>query len=114
MSGPARQRAPTSAFIVYTSGTAASPKASSAHRWIVALGDLNRYRLPPQDRDVVLCTGEWVSRVGAQSLFRCARRHWRAARGRATPENILAAIEKTGDGVIRSRRCIAVCWRQRF
>ena len=38
------------AFIVYTSGTTGKPKGIvHAHRWIVALGDLNRYRLPPQD-----------------------------------------------------------------
>ena len=33
------------AFIVYTSGTTGKPKGIvHAHRWIVALGDLNRYR----------------------------------------------------------------------
>ena len=37
------------AFIVYTSGTTGKPKGIvHAHRWIVALGDLNRYRLPPR------------------------------------------------------------------
>ncbi|MGH7852282.1 MAG: AMP-binding protein, partial [Candidatus Binatia bacterium] len=38
-------RSDESAFIVYTSGTTGKPKGIvHAHRWIVALGDLNRYR----------------------------------------------------------------------
>ena len=60
------------AFIVYTSGTTGKPKGIvHAHRWIVALGDLNRYRLPPQDDDVVMATGEWsfISALGHNLLF---------------------------------------------
>ena len=60
------------AFIVYTSGTTGKPKGIvHAHRWIVALGDLNRYRLPPQQNDVIMATGEWsfISALGHNLLF---------------------------------------------
>jgi acyl-coenzyme A synthetase/AMP-(fatty) acid ligase len=86
------------AFIVYTSGTTGKPKGIvHAHRWIVALGDLNRYRLPPQTDDVVLATGEWsfISALGHNLLF--ALRNGVAGAvlsSRATPENVLAAVEK--------------------
>ena len=86
------------AFIVYTSGTTGSPKGIvHAHRWIVALGDLNRYRLPTQRNDVVMATGEWsfISALGHNLLFPLRNGVTGAIlAGRATPENILAAIEK--------------------
>jgi len=86
------------AFIVYTSGTTGKPKGIvHAHRWIVALGDLNRYRLPPHANDVVMATGEWsfISALGHNLLFPL-RNGLTAAilSGRATPENILTAIAK--------------------
>jgi acetyl-CoA synthetase len=86
------------AFIVYTSGTTGKPKGIvHAHRWIVALGDLNRYRLPPQTGDVVLATGEWsfISALGHNLLFPLRNGVTGAVlSSRATPENVLAAIEK--------------------
>jgi acyl-coenzyme A synthetase/AMP-(fatty) acid ligase len=86
------------AFIVYTSGTTGKPKGIvHAHRWIVALGDLNRYRLPPQANDVVLATGEWsfISALGHNLLFPLRNGITGAIlSARATPENILAAVEK--------------------
>jgi acyl-coenzyme A synthetase/AMP-(fatty) acid ligase len=86
------------AFIVYTSGTTGKPKGIvHAHRWIVALGDLNRYRLPPQTGDVVLATGEWsfISALGHNLLFPLRNGVAGAVlSGRATPENVLAAVEK--------------------
>ena len=40
----------TPAFIVFTSGTTGRPKGIvHAHRWLEALGDSNRARIPPQD-----------------------------------------------------------------
>lgn len=94
------------AFIVYTSGTTGKPKGIvHAHRWIVALGDLNRYRLPPQDNDVVLATGEWsfISALGHNLLFPLRNGVTGAVlSSRATPENILAAIEKFRVTVLHS------------
>ena len=86
------------AFIVYTSGTTGKPKGIvHAHRWIVALGDLNRHRLPPQDDDVVMATGEWsfVSALGHNLLFPLRNCVTGAIlNGRASPENLLRCIEK--------------------
>ena len=84
------------AFMVCTSGTTGRPKCIvHAHRWIVALGDLNRYRLPPEPEDVVMATGEWsfISALGHNLLFplrngvACA-----VLSGRATPENVLEHV----------------------
>jgi acetyl-CoA synthetase len=85
------------AFIVYTSGTTGKPKGIvHAHRWIVALGDLNRFRLPPQEGDVVMATGEWsfISALGHNLLF--ALRNGVSGAilsARATPENVLHYVE---------------------
>ena len=94
------------AFIVYTSGTTGKPKGIvHAHRWIVALGDLNRYRLPPQSNDVVMATGEWsfISALGHNLLFPLRNGVTGAILGgRATPENVLAAVEKYRVTVLHS------------
>ena len=86
------------AFIVYTSGTTGKPKGIvHAHRWIVALGDLNRYRLPPQNGDVIMATGEWsfISALGHNLLFPLRNGVTGAIlSARATPENVLRYIEK--------------------
>src|ERR1700731_2497403 len=60
------------AFIVFTSGTTGEPKGViHAHRWLDALGDSNRARVPPRPDDVVLATGEWsfISALGHNVLF---------------------------------------------
>jgi acetyl-CoA synthetase len=84
------------AFIVYTSGTTGKPKGIvHAHRWIVALGDLNRYRLPPRENDVVMATGEWsfISALGHNLLFPLRNGVTGAIfAARATPENVLQSI----------------------
>lgn len=102
----AATRADEPAFIVYTSGTTGRPKGIvHAHRWIVAAGDLNRYRLPPQPNDVVLATGEWsfISALGHNLLFPLRNGVTGAVlSGRATPENILAAVEKYRVTVLHS------------
>jgi acyl-coenzyme A synthetase/AMP-(fatty) acid ligase len=94
------------AFIVYTSGTTGKPKGIvHAHRWIVALGDLNRYRLPPQTDDVVLATGEWsfISALGHNLLFPLRNGVAGAVlSSRATPENVLDAVEKHKITVLHS------------
>ena len=93
-------------FIVYTSGTTGKPKGTvHAHRWIVALGDLNRYRLPPQENDVVMATGEWsfISAMGHNLLFALRNRVTGAVLSeRDTPENILAAIARFRVTVLHS------------
>ncbi len=94
------------AFMVCTSGTTGRPKCIvHAHRWIVALGDLNRYRLPPEPGDVVLATGEWsfISALGHNLLFplrnglTCA-----VLAGRATPENVLEHLADLGVTLLHS------------
>lgn len=94
------------AFIVYTSGTTGRPKGIvHAHRWLVAAGDLNRYRLPPEPNDVVLATGEWsfISALGHNLLFPLRNGVTGAVlSSRATPENILAAVEKYRVTVLHS------------
>ena len=101
------------AFIVYTSGTTGKPKGIvHAHRWIVALGDLNRYRLPPQENDVVMATGEWsfISALGHNLLFPLRNEVAGAILpGRATPENVLAAVEKYKVTVLH---CVATVYRR--
>ncbi|HXV81617.1 MAG TPA: AMP-binding protein, partial [Candidatus Binatia bacterium] len=94
------------AFIVYTSGTTGQPKGIvHAHRWIVAAGDLNRYRLPPEANDVVLATGEWsfISALGHNLLFPLRNGVTAAVlSSRATPENILTTIERFRITVLHS------------
>lgn len=94
------------AFMVCTSGTTGRPKCIvHAHRWIVALGDLNRYRLPPEPVDVVMATGEWsfISALGHNLLFplrngvACA-----VLSGRATPENVLEHVADLGVTLLHS------------
>ena len=86
------------AFIVYTSGTTGRPKGIvHAHRWIVALGDSNRYRVPAEPGDHALATGEWsfISALGHNVLFPLRN----GATGvileeRPLPENVLAAVDR--------------------
>jgi acetyl-CoA synthetase len=101
------------AFMVYTSGTTGKPKGIvHAHRWIVALGDLNRYRLPPQENDVVMATGEWsfISALGHNLLFPLRNGVAGAILpGRATAENVLTTVEKFKVTVLH---CVATVYRR--
>ncbi|MDC0032965.1 acyl-CoA synthetase [Alphaproteobacteria bacterium] len=88
------------AFFVYTSGTTGRPKGIvHAHRWVIALGDTNKLRIPPLDDDVAMATGEWsfISALGHNVLFPMRNGITGAIlEARATPENVLAAIEAFG------------------
>ena len=85
------------AFLIYTSGTTGRPKGIvHAHRWVIALGDTNRYRVPPEPGDIGMATGEWsfISALGHNLLFPLRNGVTGAIlEGRAHPERVLAAIE---------------------
>ena len=86
------------AFIVFTSGTTGKPKGVvHAHRWLEALGDSNRARVPPQTNDVVLATGEWsfISALGHNVLFPLRNGAVGSVmEDRASPERILQTIAR--------------------
>ena len=88
----------TQAFIVFTSGTTGKPKGVvHAHRWLEALGDSNRARVPPQPGDVILATGEWsfISALGHNVLFPLRNGTTGSImEDRAAPERILQTIER--------------------
>lgn len=98
ISPPVQMRADDPAFFVYTSGTTGKPKGIvHAHRWVIALGDSNRLRVPQPEDDVVLSTGEWsfIAALGQNLLFPLRNGACAAILGgRAVPENILATIER--------------------
>jgi len=93
---PADTASDEPAFFVYTSGTTGRPKGIiHAHRWVKALGDTNRYRIPPEPGDVAMATGEWsfISALGHNVLFPLRNGVTGAIlEGRALPERVLQAI----------------------
>ncbi len=105
------------AFMVYTSGTTGRPKGIvHAHRWVVALGEANRHRVPAEPRDVALATGEWsfISALGHNVVFPLRNGVTAAIlEGSARPERVLAAVERFGVTLLYSvatvyRRILAI------
>lgn len=94
-------------LMCYTSGTTGRPKGIvHAQRWIIGRGDPNRLRVPPQDDDVVLASGEWsfISLLGHNVLFALRNGVTGAVlEGRATPEKVLQSIAE-----LRVTVCYAV------
>ncbi|PPR11312.1 MAG: Benzoate--CoA ligase [Alphaproteobacteria bacterium MarineAlpha11_Bin1] len=86
------------AFFIYTSGTTGRPKCIvHAHRWVIALGDSNAWRVPPENGDRAYATGEWsfISALGHNVMFPLRNGVTGVIlEGRATPENILATIQE--------------------
>lgn len=86
------------AFFVYTSGTTGRPKGIvHAHRWVIALGDSNRYRLPPEEGDRAYATGEWsfISALGHNVMFPLRNGVTGVIlEDRPSPENVLKAVER--------------------
>ena len=97
MAEPADTALDEPAFMVYTSGTTGRPKGIvHAHRWVRALGEANRWRVPPELGDVALATGEWsfISALGHNVVFPLRNGITGAIlEDRAEPERVLAAIE---------------------
>ena len=85
------------AFFVYTSGTTGRPKGIvHAHRWLIALGDANRYRLPTLPGDRVYATGEWsfISALGHNVMFPLRNGVTGVIlEDRASPENVLQTVQ---------------------
>ena len=100
--GPALATVATSAedpaMMCYTSGTTGRPKGIvHAHRWIIGRGEANRLRVPPQDGDVIMASGEWtfISLLGHNVLFSLRNGVTGAVlEGRATPEKVLETISR--------------------
>ena len=117
MRAPAATSADEPAFMVYSSGTTGRPKGIvHAHRWVRALGEANRYRVPPEPGDVVLATGEWsfISALGHNVLFPLRNGVTGAIlEDRPRPENVLAAVAALGVTLLYSvatvyRRILAI------
>ena len=85
------------AFFVYTSGTTGRPKGIvHAHRWVIALGDSNAFRLPPKEGDRAYSTGEWsfISALGHNVMFPLRNGVTGVIlEDRPSPENVLRTIQ---------------------
>lgn len=104
---PAYDAAPDDdAFIVFTSGSTGRPKGVvHAHRWLEALAGSNRRRIPPQEDDVVLATGEWsfISALGHNMLFPLLNGvSGSVMEERASPERILETIARDRVTILHS------------
>jgi len=92
------------AFIAYSSGTTGVQKGIvHAHRWVIANGDFARIHMPLTPQDVVLHTSEVSFGWGLGHGFLWPLRNGGSVAllpGRATTDNVLAAIERFGATVL--------------
>ena len=104
MAEPADTALNEPAFMVYTSGTTGRPKGIvHAHRWVRALGEANRWRVPPELGDVAWRPANGVSSARSATT-------WSSRSGTASPVRSWRAAPSRRGSWRRSRRSRSRCY----